>query len=139
MISWLFQVAIGYYFDDKRNLASGITRIGAGVGQFAFPPFLTYLLATFDWKVTFFAVVGLCVLSSPLGGLMRPLESPTKNDLYSLYLRGLKLRENKSEKRTNTFPRRKIFIHRFFKEFLTANKFTSSWENFWHLLNAEQR
>ena len=139
MSSWLFQVAIGYYFDGKRALASGIARIGAGIGMFAFPPLATYLLATFDWKVTFFAVAGLCILSSLIGGLMRPLEPPTKNDLYSLYLRSLKLRANKSEKRNNTFSRKKIFNHRFIKKFLTANKFTSSWENFWHLLTAEQR
>ena len=134
-----FQVAIGYYFDDKIALASGITRVGAGVGQFAFPPFLTYLLANFDWKVTFFAVAGLCILSSLIGGLMHPLEPPTKNDLNSLYLRSLKLRANQSEKRSNKFSSKTIFNHRFIKKFLTGNKFTSSWENFWYLLNAEQR
>ena len=139
MISWLFQVAIGYYFDGKRALASGIARIGAGIGMFAFPPLATYLLATFDWKVTFFAVAGLCILCSLIGGLMRPLEPPTKNDLYSLYLKSLKLSAYKSEKRNNTFSRKKIFNHRFIQKFTTANKFTPSWENFWHLLIAEQR
>ena len=139
MSSWLFQVAIGYYFDGKRALASGIARIGAGIGMFAFPPLATYLLATFDWKVTFFAIAGLCILCSLIGGLMRPLEPPTNNDLYSLYLRSLKLRADKSEKRSNKFSRKKIFNHRFIKKFTTANKFTPSWENFWHLLIAEQR
>ena len=121
-------------------MAIGIARVGAGVGQFAFPPFATYFLATFDWKVTFFAVAGLCILCSLIGGLMRPLEPPTKNDLYSLYLRSLKLRANKSEKRNNTlFSRKKIFNHRFIKKFTTANKFTPSWENFWNLLIAEEQ
>ncbi|CAB4055969.1 unnamed protein product [Lepeophtheirus salmonis] len=51
-------VAVGYYFEKKRALATGISVCGSGVGTFLFAPFATYLVSEMGWK----------------GALMRPLE-----------------------------------------------------------------
>ena len=43
-------VAVGYYFEQKRALATGISVCGSGVGTFLFAPLATYLLDQFGWQ-----------------------------------------------------------------------------------------
>ena len=43
-------VAVGYYFEQKRALATGISVCGSGVGTFLFAPLATYLLEQYGWK-----------------------------------------------------------------------------------------
>ena len=44
-------IAVGYYFEKKRSLATGISVSGSGVGTFLFAPLATYLIEVFGWKV----------------------------------------------------------------------------------------
>ena len=43
-------VAVGYYFEQKRALATGISVCGSGVGTFLFAPLSTYLLEQYGWQ-----------------------------------------------------------------------------------------
>lgn len=43
-------VAVSYYFETKRSLATGIAVCGSGFGTFAFAPLATYLLEQFGWR-----------------------------------------------------------------------------------------
>ena len=74
LISLPAKIAIGYYFETKRALATGISECGSGVGIFVFPPFTTFLLKTYGWKITFLVGGGLYLSCATFGALMRPLE-----------------------------------------------------------------
>lgn len=69
-------VAVGYYFETKRSLATGIAVCGSGVGTFAFAPLATYLLDTFDWKNSLLILAGLILNCAVFGAMMRPLTYP---------------------------------------------------------------
>ncbi|XP_022185604.2 monocarboxylate transporter 3 [Nilaparvata lugens] len=69
-------VCVGYYFETKRSLATGIAVCGSGVGTFLFAPFATFLLETYDWKGTNLILGGLILNCAVFGALMRPLEAP---------------------------------------------------------------
>lgn len=45
-------VAVGYYFDKKRALATGIAVCGSGVGTFILAPFTAFLLEEYGWRGT---------------------------------------------------------------------------------------
>ena len=45
--SFSLQVAIGYYFESKRALATGIAETGSGFGTFVFATLLTYLATSY--------------------------------------------------------------------------------------------
>ena len=74
LISLPAKIAIGYYFETKRALATGISECGSGVGVFVFAPLATFLLKTYDWKLTLLFTAGLCLSCAFFGALMRPLE-----------------------------------------------------------------
>lgn len=69
-------VAVGYYFETKRSLATGIAVCGSGVGTFAFAPLANYLLRMFDWKNANLILAGLILNCAVFGALMRPLTYP---------------------------------------------------------------
>ncbi|XP_063699919.1 monocarboxylate transporter 14-like [Culicoides brevitarsis] len=69
-------VAVGYYFETKRSLATGIAVCGSGVGTFAFAPLANYLLSVFDWKNANLILAGLILNCAVFGALMRPLTYP---------------------------------------------------------------
>lgn len=52
-------VCVGYYFETKRSLATGIAVCGSGFGTFAFAPLATFLLEHFDWKGANLILAGL--------------------------------------------------------------------------------
>jgi MFS family permease len=84
-------VAVGYYFEKKRALATGISVCGSGVGTFIFAPFATYLLDKYGWRGANIIFAALCLqcavrltvspifakfiiyLLQVFGALMRPL------------------------------------------------------------------
>lgn len=66
-------VAVGYYFETKRSLATGIAVCGSGVGTFAFAPLANWLLSNFDWKNSNLILAGLILNCAIFGALMRPL------------------------------------------------------------------
>lgn len=69
-------VAVGYYFETKRSLATGIAVCGSGVGTFAFAPLANYLLKLFDWKNANLILAGIVLNCAVFGALMRPLTYP---------------------------------------------------------------
>lgn len=72
-------VAVGYYFEKKRSLATGIAVCGSGFGTFVFAPLASYLLKTFGgWKGANLVLAGLILNCVIFGALMRPLTYPKK-------------------------------------------------------------
>ena len=65
--------AVGYYFEKKRALATGISVCGSGVGTFVFAPLGTYLLDIYGWKGANIIFAALCLQCAVFGALMRPL------------------------------------------------------------------
>ncbi|KAA0194496.1 hypothetical protein HAZT_HAZT006751, partial [Hyalella azteca] len=59
-------VCVGYYFEKKRALATGIAVCGSGVGTMLFPPFVKFLLAQYGWRGTNILLAGL-VLNAVVG------------------------------------------------------------------------
>jgi MFS family permease len=63
-------VAVGYYFETKRSLATGIAVCGSGVGTFAFAPLADYLLKKFGgWQGANLILAGLilnCAVSKKI-------------------------------------------------------------------------
>lgn len=80
-------VCVGYYFETKRSLATGIAVCGSGVGTFAFAPLATKLLEEFDWKGANLILAGLILNCVAMGALMRPLEYPKESTVKPLLQR----------------------------------------------------
>ena len=66
-------VIVGYYFDRRRALATGIACSGAGVGMLLFAFFVHYLLSVYSWKESVLILAALSLHGAVMGCLMRPL------------------------------------------------------------------
>jgi len=42
-------IGVGFYFEKRRALATGIAVCGTGIGTFAMAPFASFLLTHLDW------------------------------------------------------------------------------------------
>ena len=71
-------VSVGYYFERRRAVATGIAVCGSGIGTFIFAPLTKYLLDELDWKNALFVLAGIIFNGCVCGMLMRPLEPPKK-------------------------------------------------------------
>ncbi|XP_052869635.1 monocarboxylate transporter 3 isoform X2 [Anopheles cruzii] len=80
-------VAVGYYFETKRSLATGIAVCGSGFGTFAFAPLANMLLANFDWKNANLILAGLILNCAIFGAMMRPLTYPKEDKVKPLMQR----------------------------------------------------
>ncbi|XP_067013658.2 monocarboxylate transporter 14 isoform X1 [Anabrus simplex] len=69
-------VCVGYYFETKRSLATGIAVCGSGFGTFAFAPLATFLLDEYGWRGANLILAGLILNCAVFGAMMRPLEYP---------------------------------------------------------------
>ncbi|XP_068617386.1 monocarboxylate transporter 14 isoform X2 [Battus philenor] len=70
-------VAVGYYFETRRSLATGIAVCGSGVGTFSFAPLAAILLKEFgSWQNANLLLAGLILNCAVFGALMRPLVYP---------------------------------------------------------------
>lgn len=70
-------VAVGYYFESRRSLATGIAVCGSGVGTFSFAPLAAVLLNEFgSWQNANLLLAGLILNCAVFGALMRPLVYP---------------------------------------------------------------
>lgn len=67
-------VAVGYYFETKRSLATGMAVCGSGFGTFVFAPLANLLIENFDWKNSNLILAGLILNCAIFGALMRPLK-----------------------------------------------------------------
>merc|ERR1719356_2421458 len=54
-------ISVGFYFESRRALATGISVCGSGVGTFLFAPIATLLLDEFGWKGANLIFAGLCL------------------------------------------------------------------------------
>ncbi|KAL1491778.1 hypothetical protein ABEB36_012324 [Hypothenemus hampei] len=69
-------VCVGYYFETKRSLATGIAVCGSGVGTFAFAPLADMLLQAYGWRGANLILAGFILNCILFGALMRPLTYP---------------------------------------------------------------
>lgn len=60
------------WFDKKRGFALGVASSGVGLGMLVMPPFATYLISSFDWRMAYI-VMGLIawLVMIPLSRLLR--------------------------------------------------------------------
>uniref|UniRef100_A0A1B6C6S6 Major facilitator superfamily (MFS) profile domain-containing protein n=1 Tax=Clastoptera arizonana TaxID=38151 RepID=A0A1B6C6S6_9HEMI len=80
-------VCVGYYFETKRSLATGIAVCGSGFGTFAFAPLARLLLEHFSWQGANLILAGLILNCAVFGAMMRPLEFPKGPSCKPLLLR----------------------------------------------------
>ncbi|CAH1108313.1 unnamed protein product [Psylliodes chrysocephalus] len=66
-------VMVGYYFESKRSLATGISVCGSGVGTFTFAPLASFLLTSYGWQKTVLVLAAITITCALFGMLMRPL------------------------------------------------------------------
>lgn len=66
-------VMVGYYFDKRRALATGIAVCGSGIGSFVFSPLNDFLLSVFDWKGAMWIISALSLHGIVFASLFRPL------------------------------------------------------------------
>ena len=71
-------VIVGFYFDQKRALATGIAVCGSGVGTFVFAPLSQFLITQFGWKGGLWIIAGICLNGVICGALFRPLTPRVK-------------------------------------------------------------
>ncbi|CAG9765290.1 unnamed protein product [Ceutorhynchus assimilis] len=72
-------VCVGYYFETKRSLATGIAVCGSGVGTFAFAPLADILLQEYGWRGANLILAGFILNCVLFGALMRPLTYPKES------------------------------------------------------------
>ena len=64
---------VGFYFEKRRALATGIAVCGSGIGGFIFPPMSRYLVSEFSWQGATLIIAGICLNGVVIGLLFRPL------------------------------------------------------------------
>ncbi|XP_033229392.1 monocarboxylate transporter 14 isoform X2 [Belonocnema kinseyi] len=67
-------VCVGYYFETKRSLATGIAVCGSGFGTVFFPSLAEVLLQEYKWQGANLILAGLILNCVVFGAMMRPLE-----------------------------------------------------------------
>lgn len=68
-------VHVGYYFEKKRALATGLAVAGSGFGTFIFAPLSVYLLDEYGgWRGANWIMAGFVLNCAVLGCFMRPLK-----------------------------------------------------------------
>ncbi|GFG36188.1 hypothetical protein Cfor_06406 [Coptotermes formosanus] len=70
-------IAVGFYFEKWRALATGIAVCGSGIGTFLMAPLCTVLIKSYGWRGALLIQAGLILNCAVFGTLFRPLE-PTK-------------------------------------------------------------
>uniref|UniRef100_A0A158R4J8 MFS domain-containing protein n=1 Tax=Syphacia muris TaxID=451379 RepID=A0A158R4J8_9BILA len=69
-------VAVTYYFEKKRALATGIAVCGSGAGAAVFALFIEQLFTSFGWRITLLFIGMLLLLLVGCGLLIKDLEWP---------------------------------------------------------------
>lgn len=67
-------VAVAFYFEKRRSLATGLATCGSGIGCFIFAPLLELLLDSYGFRGTLLLIAGIYLNLCVAGALMRPLE-----------------------------------------------------------------
>ena len=71
-------VAVSFYFEKRRSLATGIAVCGSGIGTFIFAPLTNTLLAEYSWKGTVLIEAGMLLNCILCGMVFRPLNVPKR-------------------------------------------------------------
>ncbi|ESN92202.1 hypothetical protein HELRODRAFT_194347 [Helobdella robusta] len=66
-------VMVGYYFDKKRALATGIAVCGSGIGTFLFAPIGSFLVETYGWRGCNIIMSAVILNGVAFGACYRPL------------------------------------------------------------------
>ncbi|KAF1747869.1 hypothetical protein GCK72_024335 [Caenorhabditis remanei] len=66
-------VVVGFYFESKRAMATGISVAGSGVGTFVMPIICQYAIANFGWEKTLWILAAFNFICVIFGFLYRPL------------------------------------------------------------------
>lgn len=69
-------VTVGFYFERKRSLATGIAVCGSGIGTFLVAPYTQFLIDYFSWRGAMLILAGTILHCAVFGCLFRPLGSP---------------------------------------------------------------
>lgn len=75
-------VAVTYYFENRRALATGLTVAGSGIGTFLFAPLIEYLLDEYGWRGALLILSGIMLNLVLCGALIRDLEWPEDSYEY---------------------------------------------------------
>jgi len=73
-------VAVSFYFEKRRSLATGIAVCGSGIGTFAFAPLTNSLLKKYSWKGTVLIEAGILLNCIICGLVFRPLSIQKKTE-----------------------------------------------------------
>jgi len=76
--------AVGYWFEKKRSLVTGISTCGSGFGTIIFAPVVTQLLEVSNWQWTNRIIAGFCLLCTFLGLTMKPVPKPKCDSIDSI-------------------------------------------------------
>lgn len=66
-------VMVGYYFEKKRALATGIAVCGSGIGNFVFAPLCEFLLKKYSWQGAMWIISGMVLNGIVFSTFFRPL------------------------------------------------------------------
>jgi len=76
--------AVGYWFEKKRSLVTGISTCGSGFGTIVFAPVVTALESSLGWQWCNRIVAGFCLACTLLGATMKPVPRTNKDDEDSI-------------------------------------------------------
>ncbi|KAI0217200.1 hypothetical protein LSAT2_030929 [Lamellibrachia satsuma] len=71
-------VIVGFYFDRRRSLATGISACGSSIGGVVVPPLLEYLVQVYGWEIAVLVVAGLMPLCFLAGRAFKRLPVDTE-------------------------------------------------------------
>ncbi|XP_061169913.1 monocarboxylate transporter 14-like [Saccostrea echinata] len=71
-------VSVGFYFEKKRAIATGIAVSGSGIGTFIFAPANAAMLEAYDWKFMLVIHAGIILNGCVCAMVMRPLDPPKR-------------------------------------------------------------
>lgn len=72
-------VMVGYYFDKKRALATGIAVCGSGIGTFVFAPLGSFLVEEYGWRGCNIIISGIILNGVAFSMCFRALTIEKKN------------------------------------------------------------
>jgi len=76
--------AVGYWFEKRRSLVTGISTCGSGFGTIVFAPVVTNLEKALGWQWCNRIVASFCLACTVLGATMKPVPMPSKDEENSI-------------------------------------------------------
>lgn len=96
-------VIVGFYFEKKRALATGIATCGSGIGTFFFSPLNKFLMDSYGWRNLVFIQAAIILNCAVCGMLMRPLKTVRKKKFNLNNLeKGLETEQQESQEEEKT-------------------------------------